>query len=141
MSPADRESFEMHLKSCAGCSSEYRGLLMIHEVLMSRRFDAPPGLDTRIIRSLPERARAGEAGGFWSAHPVIVRFAGALTLAAFMATGAISGSFLAESLMAQNNQNYAANGFAAVSLSLDVFSPAPQDSIVGAGLVTEGSDE
>jgi len=139
ISPADRESLEGHLKECASCSSEYRALLRIHESFRSRRFDAPPALAMRIIRSLPEiKTQGEEKKDLWSTHQVFTRFAGTFTLMTLIAAGVVSGSFLTKSLIARSNANSQGNAFATASLSLDVFEPAPQDSAIGVGLFDGG---
>ncbi|TAN41657.1 MAG: hypothetical protein EPN22_14310 [Nitrospirae bacterium] len=128
----DKEAFESHVKSCGACGTAVEETKSQRSLFAhAQQFKAPYGFSTKVMANIaPEKAD----GISWA--PIFTRFAGAVVLLMIIFTGIISGGFLAGQLMPDK---FSAT---ARSLSLDIFDPAPPDSLGGVYLaMTEVGNE
>ena len=128
----DMKTLEDHMKVCHKCLAEFEEGKELHNVFASvDRFKAPYGFHARVMANIS----SGKTRGI-SRIPVFVRFAEAFVIAAIIAIGVFSGSFLIKGHMPDKGREVVA------LLSLDVFDSAPPDSLGAAYLaMTEVRDE
>lgn len=133
LGPDDRVSFDLHIRDCTGCRKVLQEDLAVHDLFVSaERVPAPQEFLTRVTANLGEI----EPSRPWSlpaSHPVYlwtVQLALALIV---LFVGLISGGSLV-------SKGPVAQGEAGIhqSFSLDVFEPAPPDSIAGVYITMAG---
>ena len=127
---AEQKELAAHLQFCRSCQAaeaEMRGQRQLFAGLP--RLAAPVGFRARVMATLePTPGR-----GLWWLR-IMTGFAEVVMLGAIIFTGIVSGGFLADRL----NQGKTV----AASLALDLFDPAPPDSLGGVYLaMTEVADE
>lgn len=122
---------EAHLRGCRSCSSRFEAYTKVRRTFSAAGRETAPAwfpakVMARISDSKPSRSFV---------FPVLVRFAEVTIVLAMIAVGVISGGFLV-------NGNHARHaGALASSFSLEVFDPAPPDSVGGAYLaMTEANN-
>lgn len=132
LSAKERERFEGHLRCCRACSMELEALQRSDQLFhLAPRYQAPPGLSTRVMARLSEKQ-----GPAFAWFPFCIRSGAGLALLAVMTAGILSGRFLAGAIPANNTVT------AAAAFYLDTFAPAPRGSIGGAYLaLAEGIHE
>lgn len=124
--------FEAHLRGCSACSGKLAAMRGLHALFAgAERYHAPCGFTTRVV------ARAvGQGKRRFSLVPVLVRFAEAAVVLAMITVGVMSGRFLMNTLMGRQMENFAS------SFSLEIFEPAPPNSVGGVYLaMTEAQHE
>ena len=128
----DREAFESHISTCHACSLAAKEASMQHNLFaQAQQFKAPYGFSTKVMAHISSE----KTGGF-SFTLLFTRFAEVVVLLAIIFSGIISGGFLANRLAPGKLSAVTA------SLSLDIFEPAPPDSLGGVYLaMTEVRDE
>lgn len=128
----EKASFEAHAPGCAACSARLAAYRDVQKIFAgSVRHPAPYGFSTRVTALVTEQEPARG-----TAFPLLVRFAGAVIILLVMTVGVLSGGYLAGGVQGQRMANVAS------SLSLDVFEPAPPDSLGGVYLaMTEANHE
>ena len=128
----DTKSLEDHMKVCHKCRVEFEENKELHNLFANADgFKAPYGFQPRVMANI----RSGKARGL-SEIPVFARFAEAFVIIVVIAFGILSGSYLIKGYPQDKARD------AIASLSLDVFDPAPPDSLAGAYLaMTEVRDE
>jgi anti-sigma factor RsiW len=128
----DMRRLEDHLKACHMCRAEFGKSKELHNLFANAaKFKAPYGFHTRVMANIS----SGKARGI-SEIPVFARLAEAVVIIAIIAMGVFSGSLVIKGHPPDKARDIMA------SLSLDVFDPAPPDSLGGAYLaMTEVRDE
>ncbi len=133
LSEKDKRHFEAHLPACPECVSRVEAYQK-NRVLFSyaERYQAPYGFTTRVMA----RAAAREKENFARFFPIITRFAEVAVVLIMISVGVLAGRFVMNSVMNQRMGNIVS------AFSLDLFEPAPPDSVGGAYLaMTEASHE
>jgi len=128
----DKEAFEAHIKSCRACSIAVEEVRNQHNLFAyAKQFKAPYGFSTRVMANI-----AAEKTGGLSWTLLLTRFAEVVALLVIIFSGIMSGGFLAGRLMPEKLSSVAS------SFSLDIFDPAPPDSLGGVYLaMTEVKNE
>jgi predicted anti-sigma-YlaC factor YlaD len=128
----DMKTLEDHIKVCHKCRKEFEEGREIHNLFANAdKFKAPYGFHTRVMSNISS-GKIRESSGI----PVLARLAEAVVVIVVIALGVLSGSFLLKGYMPDKAREVMA------SLSLDVFDPAPPDSLGGAYLaMTEVKNE
>ena len=128
----DVKTLEDHMKACHMCRAEFEEGKELHNLFANvDGFKAPYGFHTRVMANISS-GKAIRGSGI----PVFVRLAEALVVIVVIALGALSGSLVITGYPTDKARDIMA------SLSLDVFDPAPPDSLGGAYLaMTEVRDE
>jgi anti-sigma factor RsiW len=128
----DMQAVEDHMKVCRKCREELEeGKELQNLFAKAENFKTPYGFHTRVMATI-------SAGNIKvsSRFPVFVQFAEAIAIIAVIVFGIRSGSMMIKGYPQNKTRNVMA------SLSLDVFAPAPPDSLAGAYLaMTEERDE
>ncbi len=128
----DIKTVEDHIKVCPTCRKEFEESKELHYLFANAdKFKAPYGFHTRVMANTSSgKIRKS------SKIPVPVRLAETVVVIMVIALGLLSGSFLIKGYMPDRAKDVMA------SLSLDVFDPAPPDSLGGAYLaMTEVKNE
>ncbi len=128
----DIKTLEDHMKVCHKCRKEFEEGKEIHNLFTSAdKFKVPYGFHTRVMANI--------SSGKMKESPkisVTVRLAEAVVVIVVIALGVLSGSSLIKGFMPDKAREVMA------SLSLDVFDPAPPNSLAGAYLaMTEVKNE
>jgi len=128
----DKKKLEDHMNICHKCLAKFEEGKELRNLFANMdRFKAPYGFHTRVMANISSGKTRGVSG-----IPVFARFAEAFVIVAIIAIGVFSGNFLTKGYMPDKAREVMA------SLSLDVFDPAPPDSLGGAYLaMTEVRDE
>lgn len=128
--PTDPAALVAHLQACPDCraiEAELRGQRQLFAGLP--RIAAPVGFRARVLGNLDPVP----AVGLWWLR-FLTGFAEVAVLGVIIYTGIVSGGFLAERLDPERAT--------AAALALDLFDPAPPDSLGGVYLaMTEAADE
>ena len=124
--------FEEHAVKCPACGERLEKLRTVRILFAhADRYQAPHGFKARVMAGT--REREAKRSFFF---PSFVRTAEAAVLLAVIVLGIVSGRFLTSTVMNQRMGNLTS------SLSLDIFEPAPSDSVGGVYLaMTEVRDE
>jgi anti-sigma factor RsiW len=123
----ERSGFEAHLKGCPACTARLADYQGLHASFSGAAPEtAPAWFFARV------RARIAERGGPRILVPLLVRFAEAVVVILMLTIGIATGGFLVSG--GQRSGDFAA------SLSLDLFDPAPQDSVGGLYLAMTEAD-
>ena len=132
LSAGEKELFESHIKECGKCRTEFEEMQNVHNLFArSERFSAPYGFSARVLANREINTARKEVS-----IPLFPRFASVVVVLIVIGLGVVSGRFLGSSFSLQATGNLAA------SLSLDVFSATPPDSLGGAYLaMTEVRNE
>lgn len=132
LSGRDMQRLEAHINVCLNCRTEFEEEKELHNLFANvDGFKAPYGFHTRVMANVG----SGKARGL-SGIPVFARVAEAVVIIAVMAFGILSGSLFIKGPMPDKAVAVMA------SLSLDVFDPAPPDSLGGVYLaMTEVKNE
>ena len=132
LSIEERDLFESHINECRACAGELKRLQKIHELFAdAETFKAPNGFSTRVLANIREK-ETKRFGGF--IH-ILAKSAEGFAVLVLIFAGIILGSFLSKTLMSEK-------GSVVASLSLDIFEPAPSDSVGGVYLaMTEAENE
>ncbi len=128
----DLKTLEDHIKVCQKCRKELEEIKEIHNLFINaNKSKAPYGFHTRVMANISsEKIKKS------TQIPVLARLAESVLVIAVIALGVLSGSFLIKGYMPDKAREVMA------SLSLDVFEPAPPDSLGGAYLaMTEVKNE
>jgi len=127
-----RRLLESHLSGCSECARELEELQKIHMLLAGAEpFKAPRGFSTRVLANIREK-ETRKFGGF--VH-ILAKSAEGFAVLVLIGAGIILGSFLSKPLVFEK-------GNVVASLSLDIFEPAPPDSVGGVYLaMTEAENE
>jgi len=136
LDPDERESFDLHIRDCTGCRKVLQEDLAVHDLFVSaERFPAPQGFVTRVMANLGEK-EASRPWSFPASHPFYLRTVQAALALIVLFVGLISGGSLV-------SRGPVAQGKAGIhqSFSLDVFEPAPVDSIAGVYIAMAGRRE
>jgi anti-sigma factor RsiW len=128
----EKALFEAHLRGCSACSGKLAAIRGLHALFAgAERYHAPYGFTTRVMAKA-----AGQGKRRFFLVPVLVRFAEAAVVLAMITVGVMSGSFLMNTLMGRQMENFAS------SFSLEIFEPAPPNSVGGVYLaMTEAQHE
>jgi anti-sigma factor RsiW len=127
----EKARFEVHRKGCPECSARLEAFQGIHAVLAKTERDkAPAWFAAKVM------ARAARPKPRPFARTVLVRFAETMVVALMIMVGVLSGGMLVNGGQGQRAMDVA------TAFSLDVFEPAPPDSMGGVYLaMTEASNE
>lgn len=127
---AEQAALAAHLQSCAGCRAVEAGLREQRQLFAGLpRVNAPVGFHTRVMANLEPAPRAWH---WW--RRTLMGFAEVAFLGVIIFTGIVSGGFLVDRLNPVKT--------VAASLALDLFDPAPPDSLGGVYLaMTEVTNE
>ena len=128
----ERDLLESHINECHECAGELEELQKIHEQFAgAETFKAPHGFSTRVLANLREK-ETKRFGGF--IH-ILAKSAEGFAVLVLIVLGIILGSFLSKNLVSEK-------GNVVTFLSLDIFEPAPPDSVGGVYLaMTEAENE
>jgi anti-sigma factor RsiW len=121
LSAEERALLESHINKCQECAGELEELQKIHKLFASAStFRAPHGFSTRVLVNVgtDETRRFG-----WFVH-ILAKSAAGFAVLVLIVVGIILGSFLSKNLVSEK-------GNVVASLSLDIFEPAPPDSVGG----------
>lgn len=132
LSPTEQVALAAHLHVCASCRAVAGDLGRQHQLLAGmEKFAAPVGFHTRVMANLD----SPPATGIWWLR-IVAGVVEVAVLGVIIFTGIVSGTFLAERLAPGKTPGVTA------SLALDLFDPAPPDSLGGVYLaMTEVPDE
>lgn len=133
LSEKDRRLFEAHMAACPECSAKIQAFEKTRGLFLhAERYPAPYGFTTRVMA----RAAAQKKTKWSRFFPVVARLAEVAVVLVMISVGVLAGRFVMNSVMNQRMGNIAS------ALSLDVFEPAPPDSVGGAYLaMTEAGHE
>jgi anti-sigma factor RsiW len=133
LSEGKKRELEDHIKACEKCRTEVEEMQGVSQLFVNtEKFKAPYGFHAKVMANV----NASKTGRIFPV-PILVRLAEAVMVLALIAVGIISGSFLAKGLMPEQAREALAS-----SLHLDVFEPAPPDTLGGAYLaMTEVRNE
>jgi len=121
LSVEERDLFESHIDECRECAGELKELQKIHELFAgAETFKTPHGFSTRVLANIREK-ETKRFGGFLH---ILAKSAEGVAVLILIFVGIILGSFLSKTLAPEKRN-------VVVSLSLDIFEPAPPDSIEG----------
>lgn len=130
LAAAEQAMLAVHLQSCRACQAveaEFREQRQLFAALPS--YAAPVGFRARVMVNLEPAPRAG----YWWLR-ILAGFAEVAVLGVIIFTGIVSGGFLVERITPVKTVT--------ASLSLDLFEPAPPDSLGGVYLaMTEAANE
>jgi anti-sigma factor RsiW len=120
----DRKRFEAHLRECPSCTARLAAYGSLRTSLTSQgRQNAPAWFSAKVLARISAKPRR-------SALPrVLVRLAEVMIVLLMVTVGIVSGRFLVNGIQAPHKASFAS------LLSLDVFQPAPPDSVGGVYLV------
>lgn len=114
--------FEAHIAGCPECGRRLEGFRALRDGFSrAEKRQAPYGFPTRVTA----RAKAENRRKLPWLFPVITRFAEAAVVLVMITVGIAAGKFLMGGLLGQKTGNIAS------AFSLDVFDPAPPDSLGG----------
>jgi len=132
LSAREKDLLESHINECRECAGELEVFEKIHGLIASAEtFKAPHGFSTRVLSDI----RAKETKRFVGFVHVLAKSAEGFTVLVLIVLGIILGSFLSKNLVSEK-------GNVVTSLSLDIFEPAPPDSVGGVYLaMTEVKNE
>ena len=132
LSVKERDLLESHINECRECAGELKRLQKMHELFAdAETFKAPHGFSTKVLANIREK-ETERFGGF--VH-ILAKSAEGFAVLVLIVVGIILGSFLSKTLMSEK-------GNLVASLSLDIFTPAPPDSVGGVYLaMTEVKNE
>lgn len=131
LTAGEKARFESHVKGCPECSARLEAFQGMHaEFAGAEREKAPAWFSARV------RARvAGVRPQRIAAFPLLVRFAEIAIVLLMITVGVISGRLLVRGAPGPSMGNIAS------TFSLEVFDPAPPDSVGGVYLaMTEAND-
>ncbi len=124
LSERDMKPLKDHMKVCGKCRAEFEENKELHGFFSGvAEFKAPYGFHTRVMANIS----SGKARGN-SRIPVIAMLAEGFAIIAVIVLGIFSGTQLTKGYMPDKAKEVIA------SFSLDVFDPAPPDSLGGAYL-------
>ena len=128
----DVKLLEDHMKACHKCRREFEEIKKLHNLFASAdKFNAPYGFHTRVMGNIS----SGKARGILGI-PFFAGVAEAVVIIAIIAIGISSGSLAIKGYPQDKTRDITA------SFSLDVFDPAPPDSLGGVYLaMTEMKNE
>jgi len=128
LSVEERNLFESHINECRECAGELKELQKIHELFAgAETFKAPHGFSTRVLSNIREK----ETRRFEGFVHILARSVEGFAVLVLIFVGIILGSFLSKTLVSEK-------GNVVASLSLDIFAPAPPDSVGGVYLAMTG---
>ncbi len=132
LSAREKDLFESHINKCRECAGELKELQKIHGLFAgAETFKAPHGFSTRVLANI----RKKETRRFGEFFHILAKSAEGFAVLVLILVGIILGSFLSKTLVSEK-------GNVVVSLSLDIFEPAPPDSVGGVYLaMTEAKNE
>ena len=126
LSQTDKPAFTAHIETCAVCEQELEETKSLdHMFEASERFSAPVGLATRVMAGVEET----ETQGFWkvfAARPFFLKAIEVAFALVIVIIGILSGNVLVTDRTAPLRVAELRGSF-----HLDVFEPAPPDSIGG----------
>lgn len=127
-----RIAFESHLKECGFCRARREAVESLHDrFAKADRHPAPAWFSAKVTARI-SRSRPSRTGLF----PVLIRFAEVVIVLVVIVVGVISGGFLVNGAQGRQTASFA------TTLSLEVFEPAPADSVGGVYLaMTEANHE
>jgi anti-sigma factor RsiW len=130
LSGNEKARFEVHLRGCPSCSEGFEGYWMLRRSLSGvESHRAPAWFSQKVL------ARISEAESQQMFRlPLSLRLAEVLVVLLMIAAGIFSGG-----LLATGNPGQHMAGFTS-SFSLDVFEPAPPDSVGGVYLAMTEAD-
>ncbi len=131
MDQREKTLLESHLQECVQCARGLEEMRKVHGLFADvERQRAPYGFSARIVT---RAAAQTERGPRWVLS-VLTKFAEVVAILAVITVGVASGRLLMNSIMNRKTTTFAS------SLSLEVFDPAPPDSVGGAYLAMMGVD-
>ena len=132
LSEEERDLFKSHINECLECTGELKRLQKMHKLFASAEtFKTPLGFSTRVLSNI----RAKEPERFGGFVHILAKSAEGFVMLLLIVVGIILGSFLSKNLVSEK-------GNLVASLSLDIFEPAPPDSVGGVYLaMTEAKNE
>ena len=130
LSDKDKRFFEAHMPACPECAGRVEAYQKTRGLFShAERYQAPYGFTTRVVA----RAAAQEKKNFARFFPIVTRFAEVAVVLVMISVGVLAGRFVMNSMMNQRMGNIAS------AFSLDLFEPAPPDSVGGAYLAMTGA--
>jgi len=132
LSAEEKDILETHIDECQECARKLKELQKIHELFAgAETFKAPLGFSIRVLSNI----RARETRRFKGFVHILTKSAEGFAVLALISIGIILGSFLSKILVSEKINVF-------TSLYLDIFAPAPPDSIGGVYLaMTETNNE
>ena len=132
LSAEEEDILKLHINECGECARELEELQKIHELFAgAETFEAPHGFSTRVLAN----TRDEETKRFVGLVHVLTKSAEVFAMLILIVVGIILGSFLSKPHVFEKRN-------VAVYLSLDIFAPAPPDSVGGDYLaMTEAKNE
>jgi anti-sigma factor RsiW len=129
LSPVDRESFLLHIKSCPQCSKELAESQAVHQLFTKAdKSPAPYGFTARVMENLEHKETPQKKiREFFLFRPFLPRFAGVVLTLAVMVFGIITGNLLVTGMAVPQNTATIEQTF-----SLDVFQANPPGTLEGA---------
>jgi len=130
LSLEEQEALAGHLQSCRSCRAAEAEMRVQRQLFAGLpRLAAPLGFSARVMGNLDQASV-----GCFTWHHVFVGFAEVAVLGVIILTGIVSGGFLVDRLNPAK--------MVTASLGLDLFEPAPPDSLGGVYLaLTEVANE
>ena len=127
-----RNLLESHFNGCRECARELEEFQKIHMLLAgAETFEVPHGFSTRVLANIRAKEKRRSADFVHIFRTLTEGFA----VLVLIVVGIILGSFLSKTFAPEK-------GNVVVSLSLDIFAPAPPDSVGGVYLaMTEAENE
>jgi predicted anti-sigma-YlaC factor YlaD len=130
----EKEAVGLHLKGCEECRKEMENILTLHQFFASaERFEAPNGFAARVAAGIREEEARGDVWTLLALHPILMRSVGAAFACVVLIVGIISGN-----LLTGRERTTLSNADVRATFSLDVFEPAPPDSVGGAYIAMMG---
>jgi anti-sigma factor RsiW len=128
LSPVDKETFFLHIKSCPHCSKELAESQAVHQLFTkAEKSPAPYGFTARVMENLEQRETPRtKIREFFLFRPLLPRFAGVVLALSVMVLGTITGNLLVTDRVSQNNATIEQ------AFSLDVFQANPPGTLEGA---------
>ena len=128
LSPVDRDTFLLHIKSCPQCSKELAESQAVHKLFAkAEKSPAPYGFTARVMENLEQRETPRtKIREFFLFRPLFPRFAGVVLALSVMVLGTITGNLLVTDRVSQNNATIEQ------AFSLDVFQANPPGSLESA---------
>ena len=127
LSPDEKAALKLHADECPLCREELEQHMIIHNLFASaERFEAPLGFANAVMARIEEKEGRASFWAFFTLQPFFLRAVEVAFALVIVVVGMISGNVIVANRIPERPVTLRE------SFSLDVFEPAPPDSIGGA---------